>query len=183
MKKRILSLLLAVVMLIGLLPTVALAAEPTTGTETWADKKSVSYINDDDPIHIEKTVTPGTEEGKGTLTLEAYVTNPLVKQTTEVPVDVVLVLDISNSMDDAFTPATYSETYNIQKNGEYYYKTTNGKYARAYHCDGGTGLFCDGGWFTSEHCFMDHGGVKLTPKTSAAASGSSSMFRIQSWMR
>ena len=47
MKKRILSLLLALVMLVGLLPTVALAADGTPTTETAEDGKTYYLIDDE----------------------------------------------------------------------------------------------------------------------------------------
>ena len=43
MKKRILSLLLALVMLVGLLPTVALAAEDETTSGTCGENVTWSY--------------------------------------------------------------------------------------------------------------------------------------------
>ena len=47
MKKRILSLLLALVMLLGLLPTVALASGGAPTTETAKDGKTYYLIEDE----------------------------------------------------------------------------------------------------------------------------------------
>ncbi len=113
MTKRIIALLLALILTVGLLPTVALAAEgnPTTdggstgtisgGTVQVAGdpKQSVEHEAADDPIHIKKSVSKGTD-GKDYLTMEAYVTNPLEIKQEAVPIDIVLVLDVSGSMDD-----------------------------------------------------------------------------------
>lgn len=113
MRKRIIALLLALILTVGLLPTVALAAEgdPTTdgdstgtisgGTVQVAGdpKQSVKHEAADDPIHIKKSVSKGTD-GKDYLTMEAYVTNPLEIKQEAVPIDIVLVLDVSGSMDD-----------------------------------------------------------------------------------
>ena len=83
MTKRIIALLLALILTVGLLPTVALAEDaPKEDGQTAASGVSTvqsgtdSDNNTDNPVHVIKTFTPG-EDGKfGSLTLEAYVTNP-----------------------------------------------------------------------------------------------------------
>ena len=104
MRKRIIALLLALILTVGLLPTVALAADgdPTTdgGSTTMTDTKTSgvdSEGNTDNPVHIVKSVTTD-EHGNGTLKLEAYVTDPMTIKTSDVPLDIVLVLDQSGSM-------------------------------------------------------------------------------------
>ena len=104
MMKRIIALLLALILTVGLLPTVALATEgnPTTdgGSTTMTDTKTSgvdSEGNTDNPVHIVKSVTTD-EHGNGTLKLEAYVTDPMTIKTSDVPLDIVLVLDQSGSM-------------------------------------------------------------------------------------
>ena len=104
MMKRIIALLLALILTVGLLPTVALAADgdPTTdgGSTTMTDTKTSgvdSEGNTDNPVHIVKSVTTD-EHGNGTLKLEAYVTDPMTIKTSDVPLDIVLVLDQSGSM-------------------------------------------------------------------------------------
>ena len=104
MTKRIIALLLALILTVGLLPTVALAAEgnPTTdgGSTTMTDTKTSgvdSEGNTDNPVHIVKSVTTDAN-GNGTLKLEAYVTDPMTIKTSDVPLDIVLVLDQSGSM-------------------------------------------------------------------------------------
>lgn len=104
MMKRIIALLLALILTVGLLPTVALAADgdSTTdgGSTTMTDTKTSgvdSEGNTDNPVHIVKSVTTD-EHGNGTLKLEAYVTDPMTIKTSDVPLDIVLVLDQSGSM-------------------------------------------------------------------------------------
>lgn len=98
------------------------------------------------------------------LTLEAYATGSTTTTTSTAPVDIVLVLDVSGSMDD------YMETYSISTNGTYYYYDEGGflgynaGYKRAYYCSS-----CEG-WYTKNHSQYDHG-TRLTPKTSANDSG------------
>ena len=104
MRKRIIALLLALILTVGLLPTVALAAEgdltldgdSTTTTDTKTSGVD-SEGNTDNPVHIVKSVTTD-EHGNGTLKLEAYVTDPMTIKTSDVPLDIVLVLDQSGSM-------------------------------------------------------------------------------------
>ncbi len=104
MMKRIIALLLALILTVGLLPTVALATEgnptPDGGSTTMTDTKTSgvdSEGNKDNPVHIVKSVTTD-EHGNGTLKLEAYVTDPMTIKTSDVPLDIVLVLDQSGSM-------------------------------------------------------------------------------------
>lgn len=104
MRKRIIALLLALILTVGLLPTVALATEgnptPDGGSTTMTDTKTSgvdSEGNKDNPVHIVKSVTTD-EHGNGTLKLEAYVTDPMTIKTSDVPLDIVLVLDQSGSM-------------------------------------------------------------------------------------
>ena len=106
MTKRIIALLLALILTVGLLPTVALAAEgdetpSTDGSSTTSTDTKTSGVdsegNTDNPVHIVKSVTTDAN-GNGTLKLEAYVTDPMTIKTSDVPLDIVLVLDQSGSM-------------------------------------------------------------------------------------
>lgn len=106
MKKRILSIVLAVLMLVSVLPVPAMAAtmgSPQTDTGA-ARQLSVSNATDDDSVHIVKSVN----EAGTALTLEAYATNTMTTVTTYEPLDIVLVLDVSGSMRDCINcSATY----------------------------------------------------------------------------
>lgn len=149
MMKRIIALLLALILTVGLLPTVALAATTDGGTTTDGDstgtisggtvqvagnpKQSVQHEAADDPIHIKKSVSEG-ENGKNYLTMEAYVTNPLEIKQEAVPIDIVLVLDVSGSMDDPLRNMNVPdfETYpNNMTNSDYlhYAQTGYGVYS------------------------------------------------------
>ena len=120
MTKRIIALLLALILTVGLLPTVALAEDaPKEDGQTAASGVSTvqsgtdSDNNTDNPVHVIKTFTPGKNGEFGSLTLEAYVTNPLQVVTETVPLDIVLVLDQSGSMGHC-----------INCGAEFYYNTT-----------------------------------------------------------
>lgn len=87
--KRMLSLLLAVIMILSVIPFTASAAEhdsdPSDGPSTGVNG-----------LHMNKTVNSAHNE----LTLEAFVTGRSQTQVTTVPVDTALVLDVSGSMKD-----------------------------------------------------------------------------------
>ena len=88
MKKRVLSMLLVLVMLLGVLPVQALAV----------DMRPVERVStgEKDPVQITKSLE---SNGDGTyrITMESYVTGTVVQGEPE-PLDIVLVLDQSGSM-------------------------------------------------------------------------------------
>lgn len=90
--KRMLSLLLAVIMILSVIPITASAAENdgTTGG-----------------IKTDKKYDPES----GYLTLESYVTGESQTQIVAQPVDIALVLDVSGSMDDASRHWLYGWAY------------------------------------------------------------------------
>lgn len=108
---------------------------------------------------MSKTIKEG-ENGQFLLTLEAYATGSTTTTTTKDPVDIVLVLDVSGSMDD------YMETYSVSPGGTYYRKDSDGDFQRVYYCSQ-----CRG-WYTKEHSWWNHG-TQLTPKTSASDTNTS----------
>lgn len=159
MKKRILSIVLAVLMLVSVLPVPAMAATmDTPQTDTGAARQlSVSNATDDDSVHIVKSVN---EDGTA-LTLEAYATNTMTTVTTYEPLDIVLVLDVSGSMDDCINcdatwedggwsngspycsnqPSYEYRQKGLAKNldesaGTLYRVDAQGRYSEVYWCDG-----------------------------------------------
>ena len=58
---------------------------------------------------VDKTVNYD-EDGNYSLTLEAYVTNEVTKGSKTTPLDIVLVLDVSGSMDDDLGESTWEYT-------------------------------------------------------------------------
>ena len=122
MKRRLLCLVLCLVMALSLFPAMALAADanPTP-----------------DPVHegnlyLGKTYNPQTE----TLTLEAYSEAEKIVHDKSVPCDIVLVLDVSGSMEytmseDTWTEVTQGFSYNTiegYSTNEYYYELDGVKY-------------------------------------------------------
>lgn len=158
--KRALALVLALVMALSLVALPSFAEGEETGGDT-----GMPYIKDQggkvekDGLVMSKTIKK-TGDGQFLLTLEAYATGSTTTTTSTKPVDIVLVLDVSGSMDD------YMETYSISPNGTYYRKDSGGDFRRVYYCSS-----C-GGWFTRKHVYT-HYSTRLTPKTSASDTNTS----------
>ena len=78
-----------------------------------------------------KKVT-GPEGGYYTIELESFATGETTVTESATPVDIVLVLDVSGSMDEAMAAYVEREsqgyTYNNYGNNTYYYKHTDGNY-------------------------------------------------------
>lgn len=94
MKKRFLSIVLAVLMLLSVLPVTAMAADGTTDTGAPGTQTAVGAVSADRAVHVNKSIS---DDGT-TLTLEAYLTNKVIQTTSTKPLDIVLVLDQSGSM-------------------------------------------------------------------------------------
>ena len=171
--KQALALVLALVMALSLVALPSFAAD---GDSTETGTAVTGGSTNTPGLELRKVYDPST----GLLTLEAYATGSTTTTTSTEPVDIILVLDVSGSMDDDIVSYTYTAAYNPSSNGTYYYQDANGQYQQAHYCDGGTGLFCDGGWFTSKHRTASHGGTRLTPKTSADSTGTQFYTRTQS---
>ena len=108
MKKRLLSILLALVMALSLLPTTALAAneEPasvkygTYGSSTvWTEdeKCAGSIVYEDKGVKLSKVATPTANDNEYEITLTVETTT--TSSTTAASAATVLVIDTSGSMD------------------------------------------------------------------------------------
>ena len=92
MKKKFLALVLTLAMVLSLVPVTALAADTPAG--------GASRENTSDNLTMKKTVTPvPNEDGTYTVHLESYATGSVTNTQAPVPMDFVLVLDVSGSMD------------------------------------------------------------------------------------
>lgn len=153
-RKRGLALLMCICMIFTLLPFSAFA----DGEETY---KTHSETNG---VVMDKTVTHVSDD-RYKVTLEQYVEGRVTPGTTT-PIDAVLVLDVSGSMDEGFGQgdAAYVEEYNPEQNSNYtyYIKDANGRYTGVSQCSR-CEAFTDGcTWF-----FGHAAGNNYTPKTSA----------------
>lgn len=156
--KRALALVLALVMALSLvaLPSFAEGEEDSTGNDgmPYIEENGHGGTVTKDGLVMSKTIKK-TGDSQFLLTLEAYATGSTTTTTSTAPVDIVLVLDVSGSMDD------YMETYSVSPGGTYYRKDSDGDFQRVYYCSK-----C-GGWFTREPGYT-HYGTQLFPKTSAS---------------
>ena len=189
--KQALALVLALVMALSLVALPSFAAdEDSTGTGTLPN--GVSVVNPGGPtegvtgMEMSKTLQLNTDGKTGILTLEAYATGQSQVVQKDVPLDIVLVLDTSGSMDNKISE--YHETYSISNNGTYYYMDSNGQYQRAYYCDGQDwrgGSNHEAGWYSENHqsnwrnC-QGETGTRLTPKTSSADTNGVQFFYTSS---
>lgn len=168
--KRALALVLALVMALSLVALPSFAE----GEEDSAGNDGMPYIEENghggtvtkDGLVMSKTIKK-TGDSQFLLTLEAYATGSTTTTTTKDPVDIVLVLDVSGSMDENME---YRETYSISPGGTYYYYDEGSffspaGYKQAYYCS-----HCEE-WYTAQHNYSHYNGERLTPKTSAESSG------------
>lgn len=94
---RFLALMLAFVMTFTMMPATAGAAEQSSsreGTEGGTE----------DPMHYDKTVTL-EDDGTYTIRMETYATGKVTTTKNQTPTDIVLVLDVSGSMDTKDFPS------------------------------------------------------------------------------
>ncbi len=98
---------------------------------------SAFALNAQDPYHREGGMATskkvdGPENGYYTITLESFATGKSTVTETATPVDIVLVLDVSGSMDEHMYNYTARDSqgysYNSYGNATYYYKHTDGNY-------------------------------------------------------
>ena len=153
-RKRGLALLMCICMIFTLLPFSAFADAEKPYTEH----------SETNGVVMDKTVKHVSGDTYK-VTLEQYVEGRVTPGTTT-PIDAVLVLDVSGSMDKGFGKgdAAYVEEYNPEKNSNYtyYIKDANGRYTGVSWCSK-CKEFTDGcTWF-----FGHFAGNKYTPKTSA----------------
>lgn len=155
MKKRLLALFLAFVMAMSLLP-VSVFADGGTGGQLQGTKDHPITASEDG-VTVNKYVSGDAENGYS-LTLEAYASDQLTTTTTTTPLDIVLVLDVSGSMDEVLTDASteYQPVYRIDQSKYYFIENSRGyrtvHYTEAYTTekwvrDG----FLKGHWETVNH--------------------------------
>ena len=113
---------------------------------------------DDTGIVLNKSAVK-TQDGYQ-ITMEAYATGASSTTISTEPTDIVLVLDVSGSMDDPMTSYQYSEVYQLNRSpGQMYYIQQNGQYVAV------TWSSWHGAWGYYRNGFEWHG---FTPKTSAS---------------
>ena len=106
MSKKIVAMLMAVAMAFSLLPVTAFA---TGGTSEGNSQTPVTVKKSENNLTMNKTVKPN-KNGTYTVRLESYATGSVTTTQTPVPMDFVLVLDVSGSMTDKIASYTYQAT-------------------------------------------------------------------------
>ena len=97
MRRKFMAWIMSIMMIATMVPTMAFA-------EGEAAEKSPYEVTDhgggglDGGLYMSKTLDKIDKDGKGTITLETYVKGKI--ETSSTPMDIVLVLDVSGSMDD-----------------------------------------------------------------------------------
>lgn len=136
MMKRIIALLLALILTVGLLPTVALAA--TGDEETTANPIINPGSQTANGVTLSKTAAKNAD-GAYTIRLEAYApgSSTTTETTEEVPTDIILVLDRSGSMKDKMGAVKYSKyegrqtrNDNLFNKDNLYYRLEDGSYVK-----------------------------------------------------
>ena len=120
MKKRILAAFFAIVMLATVLPLQVFAVD--NGAVAASEQLSVmENTNQSDGVIMRKTVMPHMEGGKpdGTVdvVIEAYTTGVVTQSVKAIPTDIVLVLDVSGSMNNAASSTVTTVTTYDAANG------------------------------------------------------------------
>lgn len=137
MKQKILAVLMIIAVLLCFMPTMAFA-DQTPVTEIEPDAKTMVQEKAND-LSITKGVVTNSD-GSYDLVLEAFATGTSQVTTVSKPLDIVLVLDVSGSMDDNTTTRTYtaqaSKGYSYHDiesaRTQYYYKDSNDQYYPVY---------------------------------------------------
>ena len=125
--------------------------------------KAPSNAKDDSGIVLNKTAVYNKEDGSYTITLEAYATGESTTTVKEQPVDIVLVLDVSGSMDDFFGTPTKVYASDLDKGKTYYVETQDGYLAVTWNDS-------EGSWGYYSTLLIWTSWKSLTPKTSSADS-------------
>ena len=175
MTKRIIALLLALILTVGLLPTVALAAEGDGETSSTASDVVIGHYDNNNmwqsgtptkpTVDGVKTVDKAAEKVAGTDNQYKVTLTVVLEQTEEEQkpgaAATVLVLDTSGSMAycaECGKKEDCEHSYEafdgqVEQNRNYYYKNDKGEYEKAYYCDGNHEILAGrkhpAGWFTT----------------------------------
>ena len=97
MRRKFMAWIMSIMMIATMMPTMAFAE----GEAAEKSPYEVTYKGGgglDGGLYMRKTLDKIDKDGKGTITLETYVKGKI--ETSSTPMDIVLVLDVSGSMDD-----------------------------------------------------------------------------------
>ena len=155
-------------------PLSALSAmTPMRAMRTMRAAQTTTPAQNPDGLEMTKSIRKD-DSGKYWIDLEAYTTGTITSSGGDpVPADIVLVLDMSGSMDYCMNcgkeqkdhhgdgvyckEGEYVKVYDVQPGGEYYYGYSKDK---AYWCNS-----CNRWFSTDDHYWHDYSFYQLTPKT------------------
>ena len=161
--RRLLSWVCVLALCMSLLPVTALAANGNGTQEN-------PVTNTENQVTVNKWVSKD-EDGSYRLNMEAYASNEVTSTTTTKPLDIVLVLDVSGSMDDGFGESghVYSPvegkttwSYNDISSGEYYIYIEEDK--EFYPVVGKADWEWDRGWTASNYRIGYETGSRRDPE-------------------
>lgn len=113
--KQALALVLALVMALSLVALPSFAEGEETGANNGSTR--IEYEGESGKnnggLVMSKTVTKGEGDDQFLLTLEAFATGETRTETKDIPMDIVLVLDVSGSMDDPINGSGSQYKYKI----------------------------------------------------------------------
>ena len=156
-RKRGLALLMCICMIFTLLPFSA-----------FADGETYTTHSEENGVVMDKTVTHVSGDTYK-VTLEQYVSGSVTPGTTT-PIDVVLVLDVSGSMDKGFSSTSYEQTFDTSDHSyysAYYVMNSDGSYTEVNWCDECSTFTTGCSWKPTRDGWVHTGGTKYTPKSSA----------------
>lgn len=171
-KKRVLPVLLSLALTATAALPVVYAVESSGEVEAEQPvPQTVNFTNagpflpvtlaeeQDNGLELNKYVTYDKQTGEYNITMEAYTTGE-VKSGEAKPSDIILVLDLSTSMDERFSNSSYKYTpvYSLSRNETYYAGDRHVEVKWCNDCQAWTSGCLDFIWHA--------GGTKYYPKTS-----------------
>lgn len=162
-----------------LLPATVLRRANAPMAVTAANKDGNNGSNENSGLVLNKKAEPVA--GGYKITMEAYATGQSSTTVSTTPADIVLVLDMSGSMDDclvcgesdATTHQRYEAVYEVDTDKNYYIYNPSSyynKYSEVEYCNGEHNYDWENhneGWVQSNSYVYQHKSNILTPKTSA----------------
>ena len=144
LSRKVLATLLTAAMLITMLPSAMFANGDGSGGQAIQGTVDNPITATSNGVTVNKYVS-GNSENRYNLTLEAFASDQLTTTTNTTPLDIVLVLDVSGSMDDNFIDAytEYIPVYELDQS-ETYYVNVDGRYRNVDYYDGG--FYIQQGW-------------------------------------
>lgn len=144
-------------------------------------EKPYKTHSDKNGVVMDKTVTHVSDDTYK-VTLEQYVKGS-VTPGQKTPIDVVLVLDVSGSMDNGFSSTSYEQTFDTSDHSyysAYYVMNSDGSYTEVTWCDECSTFTTGCSWNLTWDGWVHTKGTKYTPKNSAEdASTDAVQFYVQ----